>query len=1129
MSEQCETLGCENPPVEAGYCAECADISPNLLDSDHDEGQPTDSPAEGEYSPVEGQTRGANPGFKAGESGRRSGAVGAVASAREMRRLLAERFREAGIRADRFGNVDEGTKICRQSHDDPSAWKPWDSSRISGDYAIESGDGLIEIDVDNHDIPTPVLDELTDTLTVESPHTPEGDAGHRLFAVDDDEVLAVAKEIADSDTGNLQLAWGEIRFDAQYVVGPGSQLDGCDKDYCHECAKPDGGHYLLTDDRPIATLTPEQFRDLLEKDEERGRADSSGDRDDDGDSERYGDFTGYRENPPEDRPRCYHAALLARESGGAKTNAHMVNFYAAALGFTAGYDKSEILSDFREYSGGGGTPFDREETAYHLNQIQDRYGFIKEKTLQFDGILGPEGCEPDCPIHGREHFDSGEGDREPVVVLPKLSPKARAKAWGGLSQDERSGGVTLPQQELYDRVHDAIADSMRRHDQSVIDAIMGGGKTFNFFRALATRDEPGAYFSPRIELYEQAVEYAQANGFDRGDCYILPSLKRDCPAWKGEYGPEQEHLVKSLYALGVRPKTIHSLLGDDLGCRQDGKCEYEHRCDFDPDEYPLLIGHYTHAHLPHVTSGRHCAFDEDPAAAFTARIEGVQLTKGVNAFLDLHDSPPFDGWDDLIQHRNDSERRQVGLDWFDTAENGDGFDFDEPDEQNAVRFKDEGFHAYAPHAVYAILAADPLEPGYPFEQASMPGFGDSARFFTTSEEHGDYYVELQTPPDLQYANAIIALDGTPLVHDGNAIEWENALDRPLNHRQVLTDDERSTFLSETQGNIYIQSSPHIKPYSSGRYTTPQLDAAKLAALRDVYGGGNPAMVFTDKKVCEQYEEAGFERKNLAAGFDYPGNLRGSDEYGDTRLAVQLGSSHHGDHELRRRAAALGETVEPTGKGIERDYGNDLGNAILYQMREAQSAQNALRVGRDGNGAVFVFDTCAFPDWIPVEDELADVSRWTDTEHAIRETWAGFDATDRRDGVTTACVTEAVEGIGERQVRYALSQFAAKGYLSKERDRDDGRRMLWCDDGLGDLGAADPAEIEFPDIDLDALGTDDEVGEDVEVPADSRIVVFTQNRRNLAPDERGAHEPARAGPDTASETAGGGGPPPDMAD
>ena len=36
---QCETLGCENPSVEGGFCAECAEISPDVLTEDTTEGR----------------------------------------------------------------------------------------------------------------------------------------------------------------------------------------------------------------------------------------------------------------------------------------------------------------------------------------------------------------------------------------------------------------------------------------------------------------------------------------------------------------------------------------------------------------------------------------------------------------------------------------------------------------------------------------------------------------------------------------------------------------------------------------------------------------------------------------------------------------------------------------------------------------------------------------------------------------------------------------------------------------------------------------------------------------------------------------------------------------------------------
>jgi hypothetical protein len=86
----CGTLGCHNEPVVDGYCRECADISPGILDDDVDapEGghrasavsdeadepkSDTDqSPDSGSHSPVEGGSGDANPGFETAESAARS-------------------------------------------------------------------------------------------------------------------------------------------------------------------------------------------------------------------------------------------------------------------------------------------------------------------------------------------------------------------------------------------------------------------------------------------------------------------------------------------------------------------------------------------------------------------------------------------------------------------------------------------------------------------------------------------------------------------------------------------------------------------------------------------------------------------------------------------------------------------------------------------------------------------------------------------------------------------------------------------------------------------------------------------------------------------------------------------------
>jgi hypothetical protein len=83
----CGTLGCDNEPVVDGYCRECADISPGILDSDDGGGAPgeghrasavsdeadepesdtDESTDSGSHNPVEDSSDDASPGFEAGE------------------------------------------------------------------------------------------------------------------------------------------------------------------------------------------------------------------------------------------------------------------------------------------------------------------------------------------------------------------------------------------------------------------------------------------------------------------------------------------------------------------------------------------------------------------------------------------------------------------------------------------------------------------------------------------------------------------------------------------------------------------------------------------------------------------------------------------------------------------------------------------------------------------------------------------------------------------------------------------------------------------------------------------------------------------------------------------------------
>jgi hypothetical protein len=99
----CATLGCGNTPVKGGYCAECTDISPGILDSDYgdnddapegghrasdvsdeadaSEHDTDESDGNGSHNPVEGGSGGPHPGFEAGESDARAHAAFADAIA----------------------------------------------------------------------------------------------------------------------------------------------------------------------------------------------------------------------------------------------------------------------------------------------------------------------------------------------------------------------------------------------------------------------------------------------------------------------------------------------------------------------------------------------------------------------------------------------------------------------------------------------------------------------------------------------------------------------------------------------------------------------------------------------------------------------------------------------------------------------------------------------------------------------------------------------------------------------------------------------------------------------------------------------------------------------------------------
>jgi hypothetical protein len=177
------------------------------------------------------------------------------------REAILKRFEEAGLDRGRFINVQDGEKGT-YDHDNRFKKPP------AGNYGIyaKSGDGVVLIDVDDYgsgdDNPgLDALEDLPETLTQLSPHG----GTHRIFRVPATEDRELISDLFEEKLGtkNPKPGYGEVRAANQYVVGAGSQLEGCDKDWCERCGEDDGGYYRVEVDQEIAVVDPETLIDVL--------------------------------------------------------------------------------------------------------------------------------------------------------------------------------------------------------------------------------------------------------------------------------------------------------------------------------------------------------------------------------------------------------------------------------------------------------------------------------------------------------------------------------------------------------------------------------------------------------------------------------------------------------------------------------------------------------------------------------------------------------------------------------------------------------------------------------------------------------------------------------------------------
>jgi hypothetical protein len=659
-------------------------------------------------------------------------------------------------------------------------------------------------------------------------------------------------------------------------------------------------------------------------------------------------------------------------------------------------------------------------------------------------------------------FDIPEFDPTPTAdhtaVLPDVDDSAATDAWdwehaaAQASQEEAVDGLSIDTAQ--ERTRNKIADAYEGLDNALVDALPSCGKSYGAIAAAADTGTQITFLTGRgrEEQYDQIEEWCDEQGLKHD---TLPAFNEDCDTANGEHGEEWAERVFGWYKQGATPQEIHkyaeTVLGRPLPCQtHEGQdCKYTNKWhSVDPDDTDVLIGHYTHAYQETVTKGRAVVVDEFPGEAYQTRL-GPRLADVVTAFLGRHDAVPFNDYTDLIENRDDAQRRSDALLWFEEQ----GIDRD-----GRAVFEDEHAHADAPLVVFTLLAAEDLGNGW--ERATL----DDGRIGLYNRENGT--VTIHSPPPLEYARNVVALDGTPTQE-----MWEFVLGEHMNHRAVLSDPERREYIRDVLNLNLVRTTDAVKSYSckkkdiENRVSIRQ-DAALLEAIGEKHGQ-RPALI-TTSRAEGVYDE--HDILDLVDGRRHYGNVLGSNEFKERRLGAVIGSRNFGPDYVTKWGAFLGEAINPTFPSPENDFApadyGEIGNKIRTHMRDHETLQAAMRFGRDGNGAVVYVHTDTLPDWVPLAGEGRVLKTWSDGMKGV------LDALEGLGRATAAEIAEhpAVD-VDRRQVAKHLETLRERGVLSRRRDPEDGRRFLWRDDGLHKVG--EHGDVEIDTIDLDDL-TEEEV-------------------------------------------------------
>ena len=609
------------------------------------------------------------------------------------------------------------------------------------------------------------------------------------------------------------------------------------------------------------------------------------------------------------------------------------------------------------------------------------------------------------------------------------------------SREYESVGLKRVWGNTHELTHRVVTEGI----DALIYALMGSGKSQNAVYAALTTGEAITVLTSRKDLYRDYEDRCDELGLISK---VLPAFFRDCPSASGEHGKKIQKIMKILYKSGVPSAEIHNrafeILGRELPCKEHGRCPYQQEMlSFDPTEYDVLIGHYTHGNMAKVCENRTIFVDEFPGSAFITELGSDILPSVVGNWVHERPGMPFEDMTDLMENRRD--RYREAMDWF----NQNGL---QPDYDGAI--ERETGHADASYATYALLNGSKLGNGW--EHSELPD-GKTAAY---DRSEGSLYI--LSPPAFEGANAVVALDGTPTPE-----LWELALSRSLDVRELMNEQERCEYIRDTLGLQLYQTTEHRYPNSSGNNHHPKADRPLFKSVYYAHET-RPALIAPYNVVGgEERENAERPTYDSVGALEYIGThdhseaVRGSNDFTPESVGIVSQSNHFGDDYIQKWAALAGESAPTPDDRQNPDYG-EFGNRIAENMIQHATLQQVMRFGRDGTGAVVYLHTSMIPEWVPLAGKGEAVHSWSKGMRKVLETIDDLE----KVRFTSTDVAERTD-LGKRQIENLLNKLENRGALNK---RWDSGRNVFEDSGVGnmdsvgyaDLGAVWEEPPELPD-------------------------------------------------------------------